>query len=556
MIQTKLLIKTVSSLEKRFANENIESVPQYNKASALKGERFSFQVMYTPDGEASSDCKYVAYYRVSSPLYDNIKVSRVDSVPVRFPMYKIEADDYYMSREPGLYPDLMVPINEKNQLFIFKEELMTLWVDVEIPKDAKAGEYPIEFTLVNGEGEEYATAHFDLEIIDAVLPKQEIKVTQWFHADCLATYYGVETFGEEHWRIIGEFIKTAVKNGINMILTPVLTPALDTAVGGERPTVQLVDVYLDGGKWSFGFGKLERWVKLCLELGVEYFEIAHLFTQWGAEHAPKVMAYVDGEYKKVFGWETDSTGEEYSAFLSAFLPALKAELVRLGVFDVSVFHLSDEPGGDKLDNYLAVKNTVESLLDGCVIMDALSDYSFYEKGALNTPVVSIDHMEPYLEAGVKNLWTYYCCCQHTKVSNRFVAMPQARNRIIGAQFYKYDIAGFLQWGYNFYYSQWSVEPIDPYHCTDGGYFVPAGDAFSVYPAQDGTAYETLHLVGFTQALCDLGAMKLLESMTDKQTVMAILEDGIEPITFKEYPHCDEYILSLRERINQKIKELL
>ena len=66
------------------------------------------------------------------------------------------------------------------------------------------------------------------------------------------------------------------------------------------------------------------------------------------------------------------------------------------------------------------------------------------------------------------------------------------------QMFKYDIVGFLQWGYNFYYSYRSVYPINPYECNDGGpttengdIWVPAGDTFCVYPAPDGTAkYET------------------------------------------------------------------
>ena len=85
--------------------------------------------------------------------------------------------------------------------------------------------------------------------------------------------------------------------------------------------------------------------------------------------------------------------------------------------------------------------------------------------------------------------------------------------------------------------------------------VPAGDAFSVYPSPDGTAYETLHLSAFTEALYDLRAMKLLESLAGRDEVMAIIEDGIDPITFDEYPHSDEYILAAREKINARIKEL-
>ena len=37
--------------------------------------------------------------------------------------------------------------------------------------------------------------------------------------------------------------------------------------------------------------------------------------------------------------------------------------------------------------------------------------------------------------------------------------------------------------------------------------------------------------------------------------MAIIEDGIPPIAFDEYPHSDEYILNTRERINLAIKAI-
>lgn len=47
--------------------------------------------------------------------------------------------------------------------------------------------------------------------------------------------------------LIGNYMDAAVKCGVNMILTPVLTPPLDTAVGTERPTVQLVDIEVRDG---------------------------------------------------------------------------------------------------------------------------------------------------------------------------------------------------------------------------------------------------------------------------------------------------------------------
>ena len=130
-------------------------------------------------------------------------------------------------------------------------------------------------------------------------------------------------------------------------------------------------------------------------------------------------------------------------------------------------------------------------------------------------------------------------------------MSTARNRIIGAQLYKYNIAGFLQWGYNFYFTEGSMEFCDPYMCTDGGYWVPAGDAFSVYPAPDGTAYETIHLLGFTAALYDMRAFALAEKLCGRQAVMDILESRGE-ITFKQYPTDQAFVLEVREKINRLI----
>ena len=49
-----------------------------------------------------------------------------------------------------------------------------------------------------------------------------------------------------------------MKRGINMILTPQFTPPLDTGVGYERTTVQLVEVFKEADGWRFDFKNLRR----------------------------------------------------------------------------------------------------------------------------------------------------------------------------------------------------------------------------------------------------------------------------------------------------------
>lgn len=549
-----VILKTVAQTEKCFLDESINDKPEYKEGSMLLGERFSYQVAFISEGLAFGVENLWCRVRIDSPIADWVTVQRVENVPVRMPATIDCTDTDFLRREPGLYPDMLKPLS-KDSVVPVSKRLQSLWVDVNVPENAKGGTYPINITFYDCDNVDRGTCSFSACVIGALLPEQEIAVTQWFHPDCLAVYYGVEMFSEEHWAILAKHLDIYRKNGLNMILTPVFTPALDTFPGGERPTCQLCDVYRKDGKWSFGFERLERWVDLCLDLGIEYFEISHLFTQWGAKHAPKVMAHTENGYEKVFGWETDACGEEYPAFLREFIPALIEKLEDLGVADCTVFHISDEPGSDMLDSYNSAKNTVTECLKGQIIMDALSDYSFYEKGVVEHPVVSTDHIDAYLEAKVPDLWAYYCCCQVNGVSNRMLAMSTLRNRIIGQQLYKYDIAGFLQWGFNFYFSQGSLEFVDPYHCTDGGWWVPAGDAFSVYPAHGGGAYETIHLLGFTAALNDLRAFKLCESLYGKDAVMAVIEERGE-VTFKEYPRCDDQVLSVRERINQMILDKL
>jgi hypothetical protein len=80
---------------------------------------------------------------------------------------------------------------------------------------------------------------------------------------------------------------------------------------------------------------------------------------------------------------------------------------------------------------MKAKNIVAPLLEGYPIIDALSDYEFYSSGAVTRPVPATDHIEPFIENKVPNLWAYYCCVQCTDVSNRFISMPSYRNRIIG-----------------------------------------------------------------------------------------------------------------------------
>lgn len=544
--------KIISSLEKCFIDNKIHEFKELRFIRMMKNQRLSFQFIHTSTGD-DAPLRAMLQLRITGELSRYARARTVESVPVTFPVSLY--DDNYLRITPGLYPDWLQPLHYGGSISVVKDQLHAVWIELMPEGHLPAGTYETEVSLTAGE-EVIASEKIVVEILDAYLPPQEMLLTQWFHCDSLANYYDCEPWSERHWQIVESFARTAVENGINLLLTPIFTPPLDTRVGGERRTTQLVDVTVTDGVYSFGFDKLDRWIDMCDRVGIKCFEISHLFTQWGAAHAPKVMATVDGAYQRIFGWDTEATGEAYTKFLRTFLPAFLEHMKARGDDKRCYFHISDEPNGEQLEQYQASKAVVADLLEGYTIMDALSEYEFYCEGVVTTPIPSNNSIEPFIEGGVPGLWTYYCCGQCIDVSNRLLAMPSWRNRCIGMQFYKYDIAGFLQWGYNFYNNMHSVDSINPYADISGEYWVPAGDPFSVYPARDGTAYESLRIIVFHEALEDVRAMKFCESFYGKERVVAEMEAIFGEIRFNRCAKSADEVLAVRGRIDELIAEAL
>lgn len=539
--------RVISSLEKVFPDEELAASP-FRQASAFRNETFSFQVAYR-SGLLLKRMKVEAAAALQAP----ISLRAVGLVPSEMPVYP-DHDDNVVRTKPGLYPDPLLPPEPKEGWIAPPGQWRSVWVTVELDGRDEPGEYPIEIRFIAENGTTAAAETFTLDVLPAWLPEQRLLHTEWFHTDCIATYYGVDVFSERHWSLIESFMKTAAGHGINTIYTPLFTPPLDTDVGGERPTVQLVDVWRENRRYRFGFDKLNRWLDLAERIGFKVIEFSHLYTQWGARHAPKIVAVENGEEKRIFGWETDAAGPEYRAFLEAFLSELLPLVRERGLQERCLFHLSDEPSGVHLEMYRSVSEWTKERLGGLPTMDALSDRSFYDNGLVQHPVPANNHIEPFLEAGVPGLWTYYCCSQYKDVSNRFFSMPSARNRILGFQLYKYRIAGFLHWGYNFYYSQYSRFPIDPFRVTDAYYAFPSGDAFLVYPGPEGPI-ESIRLEVLYEALQDLRALEALEAVVGRGETLRLLEEGLdEPITFSRYPRDAAWLLAKREQINRAAAE--
>lgn len=537
-------IKIISSLEKVYHDDKVPK-NTLSYFSMLKNEKKSFQIAIESKTEIDAEL-------VIKSFFNDVRVYCVEHIKSDFPMNNEGADDYFRFSNDGYYPDLLLPVNEK---ILINRGITVFWVEINAD-DNTIGNNIIEIHIKN-ENKVIASASVNVEVIDYELDFKDFIYTNWFHTDCLMSHYGFEAFSDEYWRVVENFLKTASEYGMNCVLTPIFTPPLDTEIGKERPTVQLVDVSVNNGIYSFNFDKLTKWIDMAERCGVKNFEMAHFFTQWGARHAPKIMATVDGEYKKIFGWGTKATSKEYKKFLTDFSIEFKNYLEERNLKDRVLIHVSDEPNFSMIVPYAKASKLIHKLYKGYKVVDALSDVWFDKLGIVSNPIPSNDHIHNFIGKG-KDLWTYYCSAQNKKfVSNRFFCNESIRTRVIGYQMYKYDIKGFLHWGYNFYYTQLSKAVIDPYKVSDAGGKFPSGDSYVVYPAKDGTPYHSIRLKVFFDALQDMAALNALQKLTNKVECLKIIEEnGKHSITFSNYPHSDDWLLNSREKINQKIKENL
>lgn len=519
-------VKTLSHLAKVFPDRIFGE--EISVILGAPNQELAYQVALSGEGE---------YEMLIMSTIENLKFYKVGYVPSELPIYEGTEDDNYLTYKPGLFPDPLFPFDGK--ITLKKGENQSIWVTIPRGNIACAHKIVLSFAK-NGKVEAQSEIEIGIELFE--LPEQDIYFTQWFHNDCIASVHGVEPLSEEHFALIEKYMRLASEHGMNLILTPVLTPPLDTAIGGERPTVQLVDITVNNGKYSFDFKNLIRYANMARDCGIKHLEINHMFTQWGARNAPKVIATVDGEKKQIFGWETDATSDEYKNFLGALIPELISVLNSIGFERKDLFfHVSDEPSLDNIEQYRRVCNILSPLIEGCNQIDAISNAEFYEQGLIKTPVVGINKVDYFMREQISGIWGYNCCAQSSVVSNRFFDMPSARNRIIGTQIFKYDLKGFLHWGYNFYYSQYSVrKDLDPYKETDAGKAFPSGDSFSVYPYGNDVIPSIRQKV-FSYALDDVRLLKLVESKAGTlNTVRVINAAAGMDLSMTSYPRDEKF----------------
>lgn len=561
------LLKIVSSQYKHLPGRDINVInPRtISCGSMLKNDMYSFQALYR--APEASPCLAVS---VSAETELPIAAWRVDYVPLTSSANPY-GDAGYESDQPGLYPDILMPrpaapeiVRQKtawgytyfesgtDSLLNAVSDFQSVWFTVNPDSmELEAGTYTICVKLISlADGTVLASETLSIEIISVLLPEHTTYYTNWFHVDCLCDLFDTEPYSDIFYCIFDDYLRNMTRHRQNTLLLPAFTPPLDTPIGMERRNVQLVDIQKTGEGWSFGFGKMQKFVRHAISGGIRYFEHCHLFSQWGAKNAPNIY---DISGNRIFGYDTDASGEEYRTFLRAYLKAFLSFAKEEGIAEHLLFHLSDEPTVSQLDSYREAHDCVSDLLEGQIIADAMSDLKFYEESLVDHPIFFISHADAS-EGNCSTLWLYYTGSTAPYCTNRLISNTCARTRVLGLQLYRYKALGFLHWAYNFYYDRLSTGCYDPKSAPNAYKMLP-GVTFLAYPVLGrGThVVPSIREKLMAEAFDDLRALTLLETRIGREAVLELCEHRLGTISWRTIPE-EDALISLREEINRRIRD--
>ena len=117
-------IKPISSIKKIFLQDDFHHLEPIDTIKCAKGERVSFQLAIKNVTEKRE--KTYATFKVNDEFKKYTEMYEVGHVPVRYAAYE-GMDDYFLSKSPGLYPDVLYPITEDTPVLCEVSNINSVW---------------------------------------------------------------------------------------------------------------------------------------------------------------------------------------------------------------------------------------------------------------------------------------------------------------------------------------------------------------------------------------------------------------------------------------------
>jgi hypothetical protein len=341
---------------------------------------------------------------------------------------------------------------------------------LEIPVDsvAKPGNYTHKILIQHGEQSE--VLRFSVTVHGAIVPpldRSTISYVNWHNVDNICKDEGVEKWTEPFWASLAKYARLMVKGRQNtfwFIWKDFFT--FDT-------TGNIVEFHRD---------RLERYIKIFLREGMKSIQGCP-FTRrrdWNSNDM-LLFAEIPG------GREIQAVSEEGKRIISAMAGKIVTVMRENNWDNRWLQGVFDEPTEPFVDRYKEVVSVLRKLKPDILILEATMTTQL--SGVVNIWCPQVQEYQAHREffdqrkAKGDRVWVYTCLVPGGPWLNRLCDQERLRQVYVGWACAKFDLQGFLHWGFNFH-GERPFEELVRFHAPPNEY-LPAGDSHIVYPGKEG-----------------------------------------------------------------------
>jgi len=464
------------------------------KIDAVRNEYESGQFVVTPEKDIEKLTVKVSPLKGPSEAVPYVKANFLGYVPITRGTFETP-DEYIIAKPPADLPD---PILDSDFVSVKARKNQPIWLTVYVPKEAAAGIYNGIITI------EADSTSVELPVSVKVYPvdlpdDRTLNITQWFLVENISKSQGVPFLSEGYWPILESFARFMAEYRNNYAFTPI---------------IKLITAKDDGaGNLTFDFSLFDRWIETFIKAGVVgYIEGMHLAGRksWREEeyklHLPQITN-PDGSLEPHIKLGVSS--KEARDYLSQFMRALQEHLEKKGWLDIYFQHLADEPIPLSAESYNNLSRIVREAAPKIKIIDAIECLEV--EGSADIYVTQTSRYDENQEFYLKRqrlgdqVWFYTCMGPRGKYMNRFVDYHLIGTRLLHWANFKYNVPGYLHWGFNWY----KDNPYTELERDNEVEYLPPGDTHIVYPGTKGLI-SSIRLEAMRDGIEDYELLKLLE----------------------------------------------
>ena len=406
----------------------------------------------------------------------------------RFLRYVLTDGFKACGKHPDNLPPYLVPdvIDLENSLRVEAMTTRPVWVTLEVPRDAEAGEYTLTLDILNDGNAVVEQLNLRVKIQDKTLPTPE---NQAFHLDfwqqpySVSRYYGVERWSDRHFELLSPYMELLARAGQSVVSAILFyEPWGDQSHDKFSPMIQTTKKR--DGSWAYDYTIFDRWVEFMESCGISKQIDCYSMIPWDM-----TFRYFDEAKGKDVDLKTTTSSAEYKALWKAFLTSFAAHLKEKGWFEKTLIAMDERGLQNMLDAYAIVQETVPDMkmaLAGnyhAELVDKLGDYCIAFGQNFSATELKNRRAKGWFS-------TFYTCCTE-KQPNIFTNSLPAEAAYLPIFGIANDFDGYLHWSW----LNWHDTPL-----TDSRFrlFSP-GDTYVIYPGPRSSVRWERFIEGVEQA---------------------------------------------------------